>query len=223
MKRKYRNDWDRRAAENARGYTASHDHETEEKFAAGGRRDADLIFEFSGLDPDKRHGRALEIGCGIGRLMRPMADRFERVCGVDVSPEMTRQAAARMRDAGVGDRASLLVVEGDGRIPTDEKFDLIYCYTVFQHIRRRDTRRYLAEVRRLLAGSGVAVLHFVEPFGIRRNLQALLHIDPPAWDTLRFRYFRRGEVERLCRKNGLTVDDRGKVGIYGLYRVSRGA
>ncbi|MHC4607217.1 MAG: SAM-dependent methyltransferase [Planctomycetota bacterium] len=220
MKDRYRNDWDRRASDNARGYTASHDHETEEQFAASGARDGSLIFETSGFDPDRKHGSAIEIGCGIGRLMIHMARHFDRVCGADVSPEMIRQAGERMKQAGIHDRTSLLVVDGEGRIPTDEKFDLVYSYTVFQHMRRKDTLRYIAEVRRLLADSGTAVLHFVEPFGLRRNLQALLHIDPPSSDTLHFRYFRRKEVENVCRKNGLRIEAHRKVDVYGLYRIA---
>lgn len=42
--------------------------------------------------------RALEIGCGIGRLLGPIAARVGRVIGIDVSPRMVE--AARRRTAG---------------------------------------------------------------------------------------------------------------------------
>ena len=42
--------------------------------------------------------RALEIGCGIGRLLGPIASRVGQVVGIDVSPGMV--AAARRRTAG---------------------------------------------------------------------------------------------------------------------------
>jgi len=88
----YRRDWDRRALQDARGFTASHDHETEEKFVQSGERDGEVLFEFSRLAGDCRHDRVLEIGCGIGRLLQYMIRHFDVVTGVDVSPEMLRKA-----------------------------------------------------------------------------------------------------------------------------------
>ena len=38
------------------------------------------------------HKRALDFGCGVGRLTQPLADHFEEVRGVDVSPVMLEQA-----------------------------------------------------------------------------------------------------------------------------------
>lgn len=219
MSNTYKNDWNKRAREDARGYAASLDHETEEKFVASGIRDGSLLFNFSGLESGKRHPRVLEIGCGIGRLLQYMANHFEELWGADVSSEMLGQARERLDGAGFENRSQFLEVEGNGRIPTEQTFDLIYSYTVFQHIRRRDTWKYIAETARLLAPNGVAVLHFVEPFGLRRNLQALFHIDPGENDTLRFRYFRRAEVEKRCARNGLKIEDHRKLDFYGLYRI----
>jgi SAM-dependent methyltransferase len=217
----YSKDWDRRAQDNARGYIASDDFETEEKFIASGIRDGSTILEFSGLVSGARHERALEIGCGIGRLLQFMAGSFDEVWGADVSPEMLRQARSRMDSAGLGGRVHLLQVSGEGDIPTDGPFDLIYSLAVFQHIRRRDTWKYISQCRRLLRPNGVAVLHFVEPYGLRRHLQALFHIDPPHSDTFHFRYFRPAEIDRLCRSNGLKIDGRKAAGVFGFYRVLR--
>lgn len=212
-----RDDWDRRAREDARGFTASHDHGTEEQFAESGRRDARLIFEFSGLPADRRQGRALEIGCGIGRLLPYMVERFESVTGVDVSPVMIARAQERL-----GGRARFATVEGDGRIPLDGTFDLVYSYTVFQHIPRKFTVAYIGEAARLLKPGGAAVLHFAEPRGLRRRLQALLHLDPPDSDTFHFRYFRRSEVERRAGEAGLKVAGYRGLDGYGLYRLVKG-
>ena len=41
---------------------------------------------------------ALEIGCGPGRLMRPLSRHFAEIHGVDVSDEMIRLAQERLRD-----------------------------------------------------------------------------------------------------------------------------
>ena len=39
-----------------------------------------------------QHGRALDFGCGVGRLTQALARRFDTVVGVDVSPQMVRLA-----------------------------------------------------------------------------------------------------------------------------------
>src|SRR5690349_15678614 len=46
-----------------------------------------------------RYGSALDFGCGVGRLTRALAARFERCVGVDVSPRMVD--AARRLNADV--------------------------------------------------------------------------------------------------------------------------
>lgn len=216
----FREDWDRRAVEDGRGYTASHDHETEAKYVESGARDAGLLLDFARLDPAHTYERALEIGSGLGRLLEFMAGRFSKVTGADVSPEMIRRAEERLGRSGKAGRCEFLLVDGDGRIPTQEKFDFVYTYTVFQHILPRQTARYIEEVRRLLKDDGVAVLHFAEPYGLRRHFQALFHIDPAKDDTFHFRYFRPAEVRRLCRKAGLRVQEHMNRDAYGFYRVT---
>ena len=50
--------------------------------------------------------RALEIGCGPGRLMRPMSRHFVEIHGVDVSDEMIALAKEKLRDIPNAHRAS---------------------------------------------------------------------------------------------------------------------
>ena len=42
-----------------------------------------------------RRGRVLELGCGTGRLLFPLAREARRVCGIDLSAEMLARAALR--------------------------------------------------------------------------------------------------------------------------------
>lgn len=56
-------------------------------------------------------GPLLELGCGTGRLLAPLAQAGYTVTGVDLSPEMLRLAAARAAAAGVAERVTL--VQGD--------------------------------------------------------------------------------------------------------------
>ncbi|MDP9115563.1 MAG: class I SAM-dependent methyltransferase, partial [Acidobacteriota bacterium] len=53
----------------------------------------DLAAELPRLAAEQRgSARALEIGCGSGRLMRPMSRHFLEIHGVDVSSEFIQQA-----------------------------------------------------------------------------------------------------------------------------------
>jgi ubiquinone/menaquinone biosynthesis C-methylase UbiE len=157
-----REDWNARAREDA-GY-----------YVAFGRRDQDDAGFFAtatavinGLEAELRRvpvgervgWKALEIGCGPGRLMRPMSRHFVEIHGVDVSDEMIGLAREKLRDLPnahphVTDGASLAQFD-------DESFDFVYSYAVFQHIPSRDVVfQYLREIRRVLKTSGLARLQF---------------------------------------------------------------
>ena len=157
-----REDWNARAREDA-GY-----------YVAFGRRDSDDAAFFAtatevinGLEwemrrvPIERRGdwRALEIGCGPGRLMRPMSRHFVEIHGVDVSDEMISLAREKLADIPnahphATDGASL-------RQFADEHFDFVYSYAVFQHIPSREVVfEYLRETQRVLKTGGLARFQF---------------------------------------------------------------
>src|SRR5664279_3004938 len=94
-----RREWDRRARENARHYVVTGQPQwTDEEFFQSGRIQMeeeilnDLANVCQGRDP--KDMRVLEIGCGAGRVTRPLAEYFGEVYAVDISPEMVRQARA---------------------------------------------------------------------------------------------------------------------------------
>ena len=64
-----------------------------EEFFATGEREIDVLFQRAEpLDrPAGRH-KALDFGCGVGRLTRALSARFDECLGVDVSAEMVRRA-----------------------------------------------------------------------------------------------------------------------------------
>jgi ubiquinone/menaquinone biosynthesis C-methylase UbiE len=102
----------------------------------------------------RRDWRALEIGCGPGRLLRPMSAHFGEIHGVDVSDEMIRKARENLRAiphayAHHNSGSDLALFE-------DESFDFVYSYAVFQHIPSRDVVfSYLREARRVLKTGGL--------------------------------------------------------------------
>jgi SAM-dependent methyltransferase len=95
----------------------------------------------------RRPRRALEIGCGIGRLTPTIAAHAERVHAVDMTPAMLNQARAAC--------AQLSTVEfecarADHLSPPRERYDTAVCVWVLMHV--LDERR-LADTCRVIATS----------------------------------------------------------------------
>src|SRR5580704_8517953 len=61
--------------------------DTKAEFFASGARDIDHVFQVcrEHICPDFRPRSALDFGCGVGRLVIPLAALVEHVVGVDVS------------------------------------------------------------------------------------------------------------------------------------------
>lgn len=95
----------------------------------------------------------LEIGCGIGRLMKPIARRCARVIGVDLSPNMVHFAERYLADT-----PNATVRLNDGKsIPEvdDASIDWMYSHLAFQHITLVEVvEKYLTEIHRVLKPGG---------------------------------------------------------------------
>jgi SAM-dependent methyltransferase len=100
-------------------------------------------------------GRALDFGCGVGRLTQALARTFAKCDGVDIAPSMVERANEFNR---FGERCRYHVNERDDlAIFADGTFDLIYSGIVLQHIAPEFSTRYVQEFIRVLAPGGVAV------------------------------------------------------------------
>lgn len=145
-----RADWDRRARENAPFYVCTTAADSPESFAASGERDLEShVLDGLSVSSD---WRVLEIGCGVGRLVKPLAGRVSRVVGVDLSEEMIRRA--REYCAGL---PNVELLRTDGRLDSlpDASFDFVFSHIVFQHLPRKAyVEAYFRDAFRLLAPGG---------------------------------------------------------------------
>ena len=111
--------------------------------------------QVAALHPGLRKRRALDFGCGVGRLAQAMARHFEHVDGVDISASMIHQANDYNQH---GSRCQYVVNQkGDLRIFGDQHFDFIYSSITLQHMPPRYSRRYIAEFMRVLAPGGAVL------------------------------------------------------------------
>jgi SAM-dependent methyltransferase len=155
-----RQDWNDRAREDPHYYVAfgRRDQDDTEFLATA----ADVVRAMRGElkrlrppgQPFPKSLKALEIGCGPGRLMRPLSADFTEIHGIDISDEMIRLAAQRLRD--IPHAHVYHTGKSDLSMFPDESFDFVYSYAVFQHIPSRDVvLGYLAEARRVLKPGGI--------------------------------------------------------------------
>jgi len=128
-------------------------------FFEAGARHIDVIFDaiHRFVQPGFAPERALDFGCGVGRLTVPLARRARQVVAVDVSETMLREARANCAARGLANVAFRL---SDDRLSAvTEEFNLVHSFIVLQHIPcRRGERLFRALVARLADG-GVGVIH----------------------------------------------------------------
>ncbi len=152
-----RDEWNQRAREDAYYYVA---------FGRRGQSHSEFLDTASDvvrsleaelkrlLPGERKNRRALEIGCGPGRLMLPMSWNFGEIHGVDVSDEMIRRAMRELAD--VPNAFPRVTSGSDLGMFGDEMFDFVYSYAVFQHIPSADVvLSYLSEAGRVLKLGGI--------------------------------------------------------------------
>ena len=189
-----REDWELRARENAPFYICTDSSSaTPESFAEGGRHDLERkILDGLTVMPA---GRVLEIGCGMGRLLRPLSERVAAAVGVDLSEEMI--ARARAYCAG---RPNVELHRTDGSLEflADASFDFVYSYIVFQHVPRKAyIQRYLREAARVLKPGGILR---VQVDG--RSRQFIRRWIADSWSGV---VFSARELARRVEREGFTV------------------
>ncbi|MDO8433752.1 MAG: class I SAM-dependent methyltransferase [Candidatus Binatus sp.] len=137
-----------------------------EFFEAGAHEIADVFRVIAErLDSGFRPRRALDFGCGVGRMLIPLAARCDEVVGVDVADSMLAEAA---RNCASLDNVKLL--SGDDLLSRVEgKFDLIYSSWVLGHMPAAKGEALVARMAERLNAGGVAVLQFPYAWRVARS------------------------------------------------------
>ncbi len=125
-------------------------------FFATGRATIDAeIARVRARYPELPRGRALDFGCGVGRLSQALAAHFDEVTGIDISAGMI--ALARQHNSA-GPRVTYLHNHRpDLALVNGTQFDFVYSLITLQHIAPDYARRYIAEFVRVLAPGGAVL------------------------------------------------------------------
>jgi len=107
------------------------------------------------VGPTFRPARAMDFGCGVGRLTMPLAANCSQVVGIDISPAMTEEASRNCAAQGIHNVAfatSIDEVEGT--------FDFVHSFIVFQHIPPKYGLRLFDQMLGRLRPHGGGMVHF---------------------------------------------------------------
>ncbi len=180
----------------------------EDAFYESGRGFVRWILSVLPPTADVGRGRALDIGCGLGRNTFALAEHFGEAVGLDIADDMVGAANASARRPA---NARAALIGPDARFPVDDRsVDFALSVICFQHIPSWGViERALAETGRLLVPGGVAALHFdTRPASPARTLyMALPDAVLPAVHRRGMRRVPRaaGRVRAALERIGLTV------------------
>jgi SAM-dependent methyltransferase len=133
--------------------------------------------------------RALDFGCGVGRLTRALAGHFQECTGVDISASMV--AKARELSRSLGNCSFVVNEEVDLSRFSDDSFDFVLTKQVLQHLpSKKAIENYIREFVRVLKKDGLLVFQLPCFIPIRNRLQFRRRI----WACLRMVGFRHDYV-----------------------------
>lgn len=134
------------------------DRNRDQFFVSGEKYVSRLVERYKKQFGDLPRARALDHGCGVGRLTLPLARRFSSVVALDVSRNMLGEAQANAARAGVAN-ASFALADDHLSSATGE-FDFVNSHMVLQHVPvRRGLPILFRLIERVRPGGGFHV-HF---------------------------------------------------------------
>lgn len=151
--------------------------------------------------PVKENDRILDLGCGWGRVLKPVLERKGLAVGFDLSMNMLELARKHIEKNGYSPE----LVRGDGTILPfrDNSFNMIYSLLVLQHLSKENGRRVFNEIARVLKPGGIAFIRIPGRFAPENLLFSFLQFISINFlrvkDPIRMRFYRIGEVKRICR------------------------
>jgi len=194
-------DWDDRAREDAMYYIVTNAADSLDAFDASAQANMSLFSK--AVSQVEGRESILEIGCGIGRLLKPFASQFAQVYGVDVSPEMIERSKEYTKDTPnittwANDGSSLHPLE-------DNSIDYVFSYITFQHIPFATViETYIRETLRVLKPGGIFQFQVAGKTGTREEAEWERSRQRTTWNGM---MYSDAEIRALTERIGFLVLD----------------
>lgn len=138
--------------------------ELDEFFATGEAEVEQILTRAAELGRPGRNESALDFGCGVGRLTRALARRFDQTLGLDASAQMIEQAN-RLNPASPATFAT-------AEEPPAGPFDLVVANLVLQHLPSKALARdYIGRLIAAARPDGLVVFQLPTRLPLARRLQ----------------------------------------------------
>ena len=190
LAQRMRRDWNRRIEHDYR-FWMSDGQSDDAAMWESGARDFDILF---GNYQDLSDKVALDLGCGVGRMLRAATQHFGQVIGLDVSSSAIERARTYL-----GSSTKMQLIEGNGydlQPLGDESIDVVYSFAALTSIPQEVIANYLLESNRVLKQHGVAKfqIYLGKDQGVAEQ------------DTLHLRCFDERNVRLAFERCGFVVE-----------------
>ena len=156
-------------------------------------------FYFDWLRANATGKRVLDFGCGNGMNSLDVARLAKHVTGIDISPDSVRVATENAAEAGLSDKATFTVMDGENMTFAPGSFDVVSVAGVLHHM---DLEAALGQIRKVLVPQGKAI--FLEALANNPIIHAYRRRTPhlrTAWETEHIlRYEDAARMRRFFKK-----------------------
>jgi SAM-dependent methyltransferase len=175
-------------------------------YATGGDHIDDVVGRLKAATGRQPRGRALDFGCGAGRLAEAMTRYATSVIGYDISPGMLDEARKR------GGKATYVATLPDG------PFDWINSFIVFQHIPPERGLALIDDLMARLAPGGLVSLHVTiwRDAHLRGSANPLVRLLRPLLRRWRVANLPKGAIRMYDYDLSQVVERLNRAGVAGL-------
>jgi cyclopropane fatty-acyl-phospholipid synthase-like methyltransferase len=124
-------------------------------FLQGEGETLDVFKQLENLGVTSKPGTALDFGCGVGRISRALATRFEHVLAVDFSPSMLSEA--RRVNSEFHNIEYLQNAPSNLDVLNGRKVDFLYSVIVLQHMPKKRQIQFIKCFSESLNDGGILI------------------------------------------------------------------